>query len=223
MRVFLSLLVLLLLLSCRDKDVDGVLKVFRSFTLIDEDGRRITVPEGMHSAEFTYKWSDSDVELEIEEIDGGEDRDFDFKAPLVDEDDVTITKHEEQVKMSLLSSVTRQPVGAEVVIRNVIKSRSRPKVFWDRCTAYRGVKDGMLGYLKIKDKKRENRTGGHGGLASHIYSVSSWVESQLSVMVAFNDGEEVVAVFEGNSNLDYRDLLWEGECGSYERPIIRRP
>ena len=147
MRCVLLLAALLLLLSCNTEKVKGVLRVFSSFTLTDEDGRRISLPVGTHAAEFTYKWHDMDIELEIKDIDAGKDRDFDFKAPAVDENDVSTSKTEERVKMYLPASDTGQGVNAEVQLINIITKREKPDVFWDRCNAYHGSKGGAFSVI----------------------------------------------------------------------------
>lgn len=220
MKIFL-LLSLVWLVSCNSEDVDGILKVLRNFELIDEDGRRVDIATGAHRAELSYKWSDGDIELEIDKIDGGKDRDFDFKAPTVGDSDVTTSKKEERVRMSLLSAATGQPISAEVVIHSKIISRDAPEVFWDRCNAYYGAENGIVGHLRLRTEDYDHDANRpRGGVFSHIYTVSSVVKSQLSVTVMFHDGEDMVAMFEGKEKIEYRDLLWEGECDSEYRPVI---
>ena len=215
----------LLLVSCNNRDVKGMLEVFSPFTLIDEGGRRVTIPVGKHRAEFIYKRHNSEVEMEIKSIDGGRSRDFDFKAPVIDHDDIDISRNEERVRVDMPSSFTRQSVDADALIRNVIISRERPRVYFDRCNGYYGTRDGILGYLKMEmsdDHSRREPSSGHGSLASHIYTVSERVSSQLNVEVAFVDSEDIVAMFKGSRKISYRDLMWEGKCGDYTRPSIRR-
>ena len=221
MKILLAVAMLSLLVSCNDKDIDGVLKAFKSFALTDEDGRQITIEPGTHGADFSYKARDKEVELEIDDL-YGDDRDFIFSVLDLDAGMVAydVEGRTEQMRLWLPSSVTGQTVKAEIVVSNTIISQKPPRVFWDRCNAYLGVKGGLAGLLGLHE--RSGRGGGHGGLAQHIYTVSSPTKSQLSVKVSLVAGEETVAVFEGSERRKYRDLLWEGKCGDYARPVIRR-
>ena len=85
MRVMKVSLVLLLLGSCND--IDGWLQVFNSFSLIDEDGKRHRIAAGEYSADFSYDRDDREVELEIDDFDNGDDVDFKFYVPHMDEID----------------------------------------------------------------------------------------------------------------------------------------
>ncbi len=228
MKIMLALAVLSLLVSCNDKDIDGVLKVFKSFVLTEEDGGQITIPKGEHEADFSYKSREDAIELEIDSLFGGGDRDFMFSRP--DPDDGAIVSYDtetrtERLRLNLPSSVTGQPVHAEVVISNRIIVRKKPQIFWDRCGAYHGTRGGLLGLLGFN--KRHGRDGrqagrGTGDLASHIYTVSSPTESRVSVAINIVHGEETVALFEGTERRRYRELYWKGECGDYSRPILRK-
>ena len=68
----------LLLSACNDKDIDGALKVFKSFVLLDEEGYHLSIAEGTYEAEFSYKTRDGSIEVEIDDVVGGYDRDFIF-------------------------------------------------------------------------------------------------------------------------------------------------
>ena len=221
MRFFWAVAVLSLLVSCNDNDIDGVLEVFTSFTLTDEDGYHPSIAEGMYEGDFNYKAHKERAELEIDDVVAGYDRDFRFNvanlaAMIIAHDTEDVT---ERVAVYLPSSVSGQAVDAEIVVSNTIISKDPPRVYWDRCSANIGIKGGLAGLLNMnKKEKRRHRGGGR----QHIYSVSSHTESELSVSIDFIVGEETVATFRGAERRKYRDLMWVGECGEYNRPVIRR-
>ena len=223
MRILGTLAMALLLVACNDKDIDGVLKVFENFTLMDDEGYHLSITSGTYEAEFNYDRRDASIELEIDEVVAGYDRDFMFSLPNLDNAVISYDKESktEQMRLQLPASDTGQTLDAEVVISNRIISQKAPQIYWDRCNAYRGIKGGIGGLLGMH--KRESSGGaGAGGLAKHIYSVASLTESQVSVAISFVDGEETVALFEGTEHRKYRALHWEGKCGEYDRPVIRR-
>lgn len=227
MKVLLALTMSLLLVSCNDKDIDGVLKVFKSFVLIEEDGHQITIPAGMYEAEFSYKSKSDAIELEIDDIYRDDESEFMFSKPDPDNDlavNYDSENRTEQLRLNLPSSATGQPVHAETVISNKIISQQKPQVFWDRCGAYYGTKGGLLGLLGIQKTQRSSgeRGRGVGSLSRHIYTVSSPTESLISVAISLVHDEETVALFEGTERRKYRELHWEGKCGEYERPVIIR-
>ena len=78
MKVLLAVAVLSLLVSCKDKNIDGMLKVFTGFTLTDEDGYDLSISEGTYEAEFSYRSRDAMIEMEIDDVVAGYDRDFRF-------------------------------------------------------------------------------------------------------------------------------------------------
>ena len=221
MKVLLALATSLLLVSCNDKDIDGVLKVFKSFVLTEEDGHRITIPEGMYEAEFSYKSKIDAIELEIDNIYRDDESEFMFSKP--DPDNGLAVNYDsesrtERLHLNLPASATGQPVHAEVVISNKIISQQEPQVFSDRCGAYHGTKGGLLGLLGFH-KAQYSTPIGRG---SRIYTVSTPTESLLSVAISLVHGEETVALFEGTERRKYRELHWKGKCGDYGRPVIRR-
>lgn len=225
MKVLLALAMALLLFSCNDKDIDGVLKVFSDFVLVDEEGFRLSISEGTYEAEFSYDTRDEAIELEIDDVVAGYDRDFLFSLPDLDNTVVSYDPESktEQTRWRLPSSATGQTVEAEVVISNKIISKKPPQVYWDRCNAHLGIWGGLSGLLDMRNNRRHDPHSRSGGSVSqHIYSVSSYTESQLSVAVSLVVGEETVALFEGTERRQYRNLLWVGKCGDYERPVIRR-
>ena len=224
MKVLLAVAVLSLLVSCNHKSIDGMLKVFTSFTLTDEDGYDLSISEGKYEAEFSYKLHDAAIELEIDDVVAGYDRDFVFSLANLNVAavDYSVESHTEQMRLRLPASVTGQTVDAEVVISNTIISKKPPRVYWDRCNAYYGIKGGLRGLLGLHDRRDSSVGVNSGSVTNHIYTVAALTESQLSVAVSLSAGEETVALFEGTKRMQYRDLLWEGECGAYERPVIRR-
>ena len=224
MKIWLAVAMLSLLVSCNDKDIDGVMKVFKSFTLTDEDGYNLSISEGTYEAEFNYKSRKDAIELEIDAVVADYDRDFMFNIPDLSNAVVSydLDTKTERMRIDLPSSATGQPVHAEVVISNKIISKKPPSVYWDRCSAYIGTQGGLSGLLGIAEQPDISGASGTGGLARHVYTVSSFTESQLSVAISIVDGEETVALFEGTENRRYRELHWAGKCGEYDRPVIRR-
>ena len=225
MKILLALAMLsLLMVSCNDKDIDGMLKVFSDFTLMDEDGFRLSISAGTYEAEFSYDKQDDAIELEIDDVVAGYDRDFLFSLPNLDDaiveyDGETKT---EQVRYHLPASETGQTVDAEVVVSNRIISQKPPQVYWDRCNAHIGIWGGLHGLLDESRNRHNPHSRSGGSISQHIYSVASFTESQVSVAISLVVGEETVALFEGTERRQYRNLLWVGECGDYDRPVIRR-
>lgn len=226
MRVLALMMTFLVLSACNDKDIDGVLQVFKSFVLMDEDGYRLSIAEGTYEADFTYKTRDGSIELEIDEVVAGYDRDFLFSLPDLSKTVVSynIASKTEQTRFKLPSSATGQTVDAEVVISNRIISKKPPQVYWDRCNAYIGIWGGLSGLLNPNNNRQDSHRRSRSGntRSEHIYSVSSFTESQLSAAVNIVVNEETVALFEGSERRQYRNLHWVGKCGDYDRPVIRR-
>ena len=223
MRFFWAVAVLSLLVSCNDNDIDGVLEVFTAFTLTDEDGYHLSIAEGTYEGDFNYKAHKERAELEIDDVVAGYDRDFMFNVAnpadmitLHDMEDVT-----ERISVYLPSSVSGQAVDAEIVVSNTIISKKPPRVYWDRCGAHIGIKGGLVGLLNMNKRERHRHRRG-GSIGQYVYTVSSRTKSEISISIDFIVGEETVATFRGAERRKYRDLMWEGECGDYDRPVIRR-
>ena len=224
MKVLLAVAVLSLLVSCNDKNIDGMLKVFTSFTLTDEDGYDLSISEGTYEAEFSYKSRDAMIEMEIDDVVAGYDRDFRFSLANLNVAAVSydMESQTERLRLRLPASDTGQPVDAEIVISNTIISKKPPQVYLDRCNAHLGIKGGLAGLLNSHKERRNPHSRSGGSMGQRIYTVAAFTKSQLNVAVSLSMGEETVAMFEGTRHMQYRDLLWEGKCGAYERPVIRR-
>ena len=224
MKVLVLMMTFLLLSACNDKDVEGVLRVFKSFVLVDEEGYRLSIAEGTYEAEFSYDTGDKAIELEIDDVVAGHDRDFLFSLPNLDGTVVTYdtASKTEQTRFNLPASATGQTVDAEVVVSNRIISESPPQVYWDRCNAHIGIWGGLSGLLNPSRNRHDPHSRSGGSISQHIYSVASFTESQLSAAVSIVVGEETVALFEGSERRQYRNLHWVGKCGDYDRPVLRR-
>lgn len=118
MKPMLSLLGVLLLASCND--IDGTLKVFTDFVLIDEGGREVTLPSGTHSAEFSWKRKKAEVEMEVDNIVGDDDRDFEFEIDEVADLDFRLSR----IELEVSSEESGQPVDANLLVTNVMEQKA---------------------------------------------------------------------------------------------------
>ena len=126
MKTALALLGMLLLVSCND--IDGTLKVFTDFVLIDEGGREVTLPSGTHSAEFSWKRKKAEVELEVDDIVGDDDRDFEFEVEEVADLDFRLSR----IELEVSSEESGQPVDANLLVTNVMEQKA-PVATTRRC------------------------------------------------------------------------------------------
>ena len=128
MKTMLALLGMLLLLSCND--IDGKLQVFTDFVLIDEGGNEVSLPSGVHSAEFSWKRSDAEVELEVDNIVGDDDRDFEFAVAEVADIDFRLAR----IELEVSSEESGQPVDANLLVTNAMEQKA-PVATLQRCHA----------------------------------------------------------------------------------------
>lgn len=126
MKIMLSLLGALLLVSCND--IDGTLKVFTDFVLIDEDGDEVTLASGRHSAEFSWKRKKAEVELEVDDIVRGDDRDFEFAVEEVADIDFRLAR----IELEVSSEESGQPVDANLLVTNAME-QEEPVATMQRC------------------------------------------------------------------------------------------
>ena len=110
MRVLQTLLALLLLSGCND--IDGRLKVFKDFVLVDEDGRTRQINAKTYSADFSYDRSKKEVELEIDDFDRGKDIDFEFHVPHMSEIDF----RSPEIEIEVLAADSGQDVDLNALI-----------------------------------------------------------------------------------------------------------
>ena len=110
MRALQTLLVLLLLSSCND--IDGHLKVFQNFSLVDEDGRTRQINATTYSADFSYDRRKKEVELEIDDFDRGKDIDFEFHVPHMAEIDFRSA----EIEIEVLAADSGQDVDLNALI-----------------------------------------------------------------------------------------------------------
>ena len=110
MRLLQTLLVLLLLTGCND--IDGRLKVFQNFSLVDEDGRTRQINAKTYSADFSYDRKKKEVELEIDDFDRGKDIDFEFHVPHMSEIDF----RSDEVEIEVLAADSGQDVDLNALI-----------------------------------------------------------------------------------------------------------
>lgn len=126
MKAMLALLGALLLLSCND--IDGKLQVLSDFVLIDEDGHEVSLPRGMHSAEFSWERDDAEVELEVDDIVDGDDRDFEFAVAAVADIDFRLSR----IELEVSAEESGQPVDANLLVTNAMEQKA-PVATLQRC------------------------------------------------------------------------------------------
>lgn len=104
MRFLQILSAVLLLSSCND--IDGRLKVFKNFALVDEDGHTRQIKAKTYSADFSYDRDKKEVELEIDDFYRGKDIDFEFHVPHMSEIDFG----SEEIEIEVLAADSGQDV-----------------------------------------------------------------------------------------------------------------
>ena len=109
-RTMQVLLALLLLAGC--DDIDGHLKVFKNFSLVDEDGRTHEIKAKTYSADFSYSRKKKEVELEIDDFYRGKDTDFEFYVPHMSEIDFG----SEEIEIEVLAADSGQEVDLNALI-----------------------------------------------------------------------------------------------------------
>ena len=181
MRLFLLIASCLLLASCND--IDGKLRVFSDFTLTDEDGRQIVIGTGTHEAEVSWDVSESKMELEIDDVDGDDDREFEFRAP----DLSNVDLQAERIEMEVFADECEQPVDVRVLITNTVTSKEGPMEGMFRCIGSSVYKYRPVIYFNV--------------------------EKLVGVAIGMNNGEEQLALFEGVERVKERKEIWSGECG----------
>ncbi|MDE3269311.1 MAG: hypothetical protein OYH77_03390 [Pseudomonadota bacterium] len=110
MRLLQVCLLVLVLGSC--DEIDGLLQIFTDFSLVDEDGHRWQLPAQRYEADFSYDRGKREVELEIDEIDDGDDVDFIFYVPHMDQIDF----NSNHIELNVGEHASGQGVGLESTI-----------------------------------------------------------------------------------------------------------
>lgn len=129
MRVLQLFLGILLLSGCND--IDGRLKVFQNFSLVDEDGRTRQITAQNYSADFSYDRRKKEIELEIDNFYRGKDIDFEFHVPHMSDIDFG----DEEIEIEVLAADSGQDVDLNAYIEREREEfgpyRSR---FGNRCS-----------------------------------------------------------------------------------------
>ena len=180
----LSLMAVMLMLSACN-DIDGKMTVYADFMLVDEDGRHVMISEGTHKAEFSYRTSKSEIEIEIKDIDNGKDRDFEFQIPDLSEEDF----HKERLELHFPATAGDRELDTKMLITNKVLSQEGPIGNYYRCRE-RGSAIYLLRPVVFFKTNRITH------IAAHIGS-----------------GEDTLALFEATKNRHERDIVWTGECG----------
>ena len=124
-----ALMVLVLLLPACD-EIDGVLEVLSSFTLIDEDGHHRQIEAGNYSADFSYSRKKKEIELEIDDFVGSKDIDFEFHVPQMHEIDFRSS----EIEIEVLADDNRQGVDLSAIVgREREEFGPYRKRFGERC------------------------------------------------------------------------------------------
>jgi len=101
---------LLLLSGCND--VDGRLKVFKNFSLVDEDGHTRQITAQNYSADFSYDRKKKEIELEIDDFYRGKDIDFEFHVPHMSDIDFS----DREIEIEVLAADSGQDVDLNAYI-----------------------------------------------------------------------------------------------------------
>jgi hypothetical protein len=180
----LSLVAMMLMVSACN-DIDGKMTVYADFMLVDEDGRHVTIPEGTHEAEFSYRSRKGEIEIEIKDIDNGKDRDFEFQVPDLSKEDF----RKERLELHFPATAGDRELDTKMLITNKILSKEGPLGVFHRCREH-----GSVVYfwrpIVFYNTNRVTR------VAAHIGS-----------------SENTLALFEATERKQGREVVWTGECG----------
>ena len=183
-KVFSLLMAMLMLSACND--IDGKITVYDDFMLVDEDGRHIMIAKGTHAAEFSYRIYKHEIELEIEGIDNGKDRDFEFQIPDLSDEDF----HQERLELHFPTNGGGRELDTNMVITNTIMSAGELQGRFYRC------------------RDRGSAVYGHRPVVFRFVNRITHVAAQIS------SGEDTLALFEASKSYPHsREVLWVGECG----------
>ena len=194
MRLLQTLLALLLLSGCND--IDGRLKIFQNFSLVDEDGRTRQINAKTYSADFSYDRSKKEVELEIDDFDRGKDIDFEFHVPHMSEIDF----RSEEIEIEVLAADSGQEVDLNALI---VREREEFGPYRSSRGSYCSDHDAYYTYPQV------------------IYDV---VETHIDVDIEIrrsgsDNSDDTYGVDEGD---DDDDLLAVFEAASCSRNTIER-
>ena len=147
---------------------------------------RFVIPAGIHEAELDYDASDGDIELEIDNIDRGRDRDFEFQIPDLSQEDF----QQERLELHFPATQGDRELDTRMLITNMIISKTGPFGVYYRCRE-RG--SAIYSYRPVIFYRLDRRM--HA--AVHISSV-----------------EETLALFEASERIkNDRQEVWSGACG----------
>lgn len=180
----LSLLTVMFMLSgCND--IDGKITVYADFMLVDEDGRHVMITEGTHLADFSYKARKGEIEIEIDDIDNGKDRDFEFQVPDLKKEDF----RKERLELHFPATVGDRELDTKMLVTNKILSKEGPRGDFYRCREY--------------------------GSAVYYYRpvVSYRVNRITHIAARINNHEDTLALFEATKHSHGREIVWAGACG----------
>ncbi len=182
---FFSLFVALFVLVAWD-DIDGKIDVYQDFALVDEDGRYIELSAGTHEADFSYNIGKGEIELEIDDIDNGKDRDFEFQIPGLSKEDF----HKERLQLHFSDVAGDRDLEARLLVTNEILSKG-----------------------KLEGKFRPCRE--HGSVVfSRRPIVYRYVDRVTHIALHIGSSEDTLALFEGSKHKQGKRVkVWVGECG----------
>lgn len=110
MRLLQLAFVVLVFVSC--DEIDGIMEIFKRFSLTDEDGKKWTFATGYYGADFSYDRGDREVEIEIDDLDDGDDVDFKFHVPHMDQIDFS----SDYIELDVGEHASGQGVGLQSTI-----------------------------------------------------------------------------------------------------------
>ena len=186
-KILSMLMVMFMLSSWNDKDIDGKMTVYADFMLVDDDGRHVTITAGTHMTEFSFKPNDDKIELEIKDIDDDDDRDFEFQVPGLSKKDF----YKEKLELHFPNTAGDRELDTKMVLTNTLLSKGALMGVFYRCREHSSA---VYSYRPVVFYRAKRVT-------------------HIAVQISSN--EETLALFEATkrSNKQKREIVWTGECG----------
>ena len=186
-KILSMLMVMFMLSAWDDKDIDGKMTVYADFMLVDDDGRHVAIPAGTHMTEFNFKPKHDEIELEIKDIDGDDDREFEFHVPGLSKKDF----YKDKLELHFPNTAGDRELDTKMVLTNTLLSKGELMGAFNRC--------------------RE-----HGSAVYSYRPVVFYRAKRIThIAVQISSGEATLALFQAtqSSNKRKRQVVWTGECG----------
>ena len=116
-------------------DVKGKMEVFSNFSMIDDDGKNVTIMRGNYNAKLDLDRSENEIELKIRDVAGDNDYEFDFAIPNIED----LPEHrDDTLDFVLPHDISGQPVDARIIYHHETLKTSKPWVAAARCSSVLG-------------------------------------------------------------------------------------